>query len=65
MENTQNRWKSPVVWASLAAQILSMLVLLGVFTSTLSETVNTVIASVLQMLVVIGVLNSPTSANSF
>ena len=56
----QNRFKSPVVWASIVVQILSVLVLLDVITPTLSETVNTVIASVLQLLVVLGVLNNPT-----
>jgi uncharacterized membrane protein len=62
---TQSRWNSKVLWVSLAAQILSMLVLLNVITPTLSETINTVIGSVLQMLVVVGVLNSPTSADKF
>jgi uncharacterized membrane protein len=56
----QNRWKSPVVWASIATQILSILVLTGVLLPGLSDTINTVIGSVLQMLVVLGVLNNPT-----
>jgi uncharacterized membrane protein len=56
----QSRWKSPVVWASVVAQILSILVLTGVLMPGLSDTINTVVGSVLQMLVVLGVLNNPT-----
>jgi uncharacterized membrane protein len=61
---SQSRWKSPVLWTSLAAQALSVLVLLGVFSTDLSETVNTVIAAMLQLLVLLGVLNNPTSSDS-
>ena len=61
----QNRIKSPVLWAALVAQILSILVLLDVIAPTQSETINAVVAAVLQMLVAFGVLNSPTSADKF
>jgi uncharacterized membrane protein len=61
----QNRIKSPVLWASLIAQILSILVLLDVIVPTQSETINQVVAAVLQMLVAFGVLNSPTNADKF
>lgn len=61
----QNRFKSPVLWAALVAQILSILVLLDVIAPTQSETINAVVTAVLQMLVAFGVLNSPTSADKF
>ena len=61
----QNRFKSPVVWAALVAQILSILVLLDVIAPTQSETINAVVTAVLQLLVAFGVLNSPTSADKF
>ena len=61
----QNRFKSPVLWAALVAQILSILVLLDVIAPTQSETINAVVTAVLQMLVAFGVLNSPTSADRF
>ena len=61
----QNRLKSKVVWATLAAQILSILVLLEVLTPTQSEVINQVIGSLLQMAVVYGVLNNPTSSTAF
>ena len=41
----QNRIKSKVVWGTLAAQILSILVLLEVFTPTQSEVINQVVGA--------------------
>ncbi len=61
----QNRLQSPVVWTSLAAQVLSVLVLLGVFDNGVSSAVNDLIAGLLQLLAVIGVLNNPTDSTSF
>lgn len=57
----QNRFKSPVLWASLAAQVLSLLVLLGVIDTGLSEAIEGVVAAVLQLLASFGVLNNPTN----
>ena len=61
----QGRLKSKVVWGTLAAQILSILVLLEVVTPTQSEVINQVVGAVLQLLVVYGVLNNPTSSTTF
>lgn len=61
----QNRFKSPVVWGAVLAQILSILVLLEVITPTQSETINGVIVAVLQALVAFGALNDPTVSNKF
>ena len=57
----QNRYKSPVLWAALWAQLLSMLVLLGVIDTGLSEAIEGVVASLLQLLAAFGVLNNPTN----
>lgn len=61
----QNRFKSPVVWAAVVAQILSILVLMEVINPTQSETINGVIVAVLQVLVAFGALNDPTSPDRF
>ncbi|MCE5344138.1 MAG: phage holin [Eubacteriales bacterium] len=61
----QNRLKSPVVWTSLAAQVLSLMVLLGVFDNGVSTAVNALVAGLLQLLVVLGVLNNPTDSTGF
>lgn len=57
----QNRFRSPVLWASVAAQVLSILVLLGVIDTGMSDTINAVVASVLQLLATFGILNDPTN----
>ncbi len=56
----QNRWKSPVLWTSIVAQILGILMMTGVIDTGLSETVNQIAAGVLQLLILVGVLNNPT-----
>jgi len=61
----QNRWTSPVLLASLAVQILSILVLTGAIDVSQSESINTVVGAVLQLLVAFGVLNNPTDKSSF
>jgi uncharacterized membrane protein len=61
----RNRLSSPVLWGSLVAQILSILVLLDVIVPTQSEVINQVVGAVLQMLVAFGVLNNPTDKLNF
>ncbi len=61
----QNRLKSPVVWTSIAAQVLSLLVLLGIVDTGLSNALNSVVAATLQLLVVLGVLNNPKDGENF
>ena len=61
----KNRYTSSVVWASLLAQVLSILVILGVITPTQSDTINGVVVALLQALVVFGVLNNPTDQQHF
>ena len=61
----QNRFTSPVVWAAVAAQLLTLLSTLGVFNAGQSDAVGAVVAAVLQLLIAFGVLNNPTSKNTF
>ncbi len=63
----QNRMKSPVFWASLTAQLVSLMAFLGVFVrlGVASEVVEQTVAMLLQMLVVFGVLNNPTNKEGF
>ncbi len=61
----QNRFHSFILWASLAAQMLSILVILGVITPTQSEMVNGVVTAILQAFVAFGVLNNPTDPEKF
>ena len=61
----QNRLKSPVVWAAVVAQILTVLIVLDVINVAQQETINQVVAAVLQLLIAFGVINNPTSATTF
>ena len=61
----RNRLKSWVVWSSLAAQALSLLVAAGAVSVAQSEAVNAAVAGVLQAFVSFGVLNNPTEKDKF
>jgi phi LC3 family holin len=61
----QNRFKSPVVWAAVVAQILTVLIVLDVITVAQQETINQVVAAVLQLLIAFGVINNPTTQDKF
>lgn len=61
----QNRFKSPVVWAAVVAQILSILIVLDVINVAQQETINQVVAAVLQLLIAFGVINNPTTPDKF
>ncbi|MGI6176676.1 MAG: phage holin [Christensenellales bacterium] len=56
----QKRFKSPVLWAAIAAQIVSILLMVGAIDVALGDTINQVVGGVLQLGVLIGVLNNPT-----
>ena len=61
----QNRFKSKVLWAAVAAQVLSLLVTVGVIDTGLSATLEGVAVAVLEMLAAFGILNNPTSKQNF
>lgn len=61
----QNRLTSPVVWSAIAAQLLAILVTLGLIDTGLSDSINALITALLNLLVTFGVLNDPTSKSSF
>ena len=61
----QNRFKSPVVWAALVAQILTVLIVLDVINIAQQESINQVVAAVLQLLIAFGVLNNPVTSDRF
>jgi uncharacterized membrane protein len=56
---TQNRFKSPVLWTTLASAILAFLVGIGVIDLGLSETIKQIILAVLTCLAGFGIINNP------
>ena len=60
-----DRIKSPVVLAAIASQGLSILVMVGVIDTGMSEALNGLVVAVLEALTVFGVLNNPTDKEHF
>jgi uncharacterized membrane protein len=63
----QNRFKSKVLWAAIAAQVFAIVALTGL-DQTLGIDMGAagdIVASVLQLLVLFGILNSPTDSENF
>ncbi len=61
----QNRFKSPVFWSGLAAQVLSILVLTGVIGPEWSTAISGIVTAVLEAFTVFGLLNNPTDKANF
>lgn len=61
----QHRLKSPVFWTAVTAQVLSLLMLLGVIDTDLSATIEHTVCILLELLVTFGILNNPTSKGAF
>jgi len=61
----QHRLKSPVFWSALLAQILAMLVFIGIIDLNVSDTIHNIIYGVLELFVCFGILNNPTNGDAF
>ncbi len=64
---TQSRWKSKVVWAAIAATLLTLLGNLGLYEALgiSQEPLKQAVDAALSLLVAFGVLNNPTDAENF
>lgn len=63
--NIQNRWRSAPLWIALAAQLIGLLVVVGVLDAGQSEVLNGLIIAICEALTAFGVFNNPTSKTSF
>ncbi len=61
----QNRFRSPVVWAAILAQVLSILLITNAIPVEIAETARQVAAGVLQLGVLVGVLNNPNNGEGW
>ena len=63
----QSRWRSPVFWGAVVAQVISIGQLTGVWQKYGIDTgvIGNMVAGVLQLGVIVGLLNNPTDAKSF
>ncbi len=56
-----SRWKSPVLWAAITAQLLSIFVAVKIIDVGLSDEIRNIVSMLLQLGVTVGVLNNPTN----
>lgn len=63
----QNRWKSPVVWTAIVAQIISLGQLTGLWRELGIDAgvIGDAAAGVIQLAVIAGILNNPTASDEF
>ena len=61
----QNRLYSPVVWGTIVAQLLAIMIALDIVNVAQSEVINNVVVAVLQLLVTFGILNNPVTPDQF
>lgn len=63
----QSRWRSKVLWAAIAAQIISIMQLTGTFEAVGIDAgkAGDIVATVLQFLCLIGILNNPTDSTNW
>ena len=61
----QNRLTSKGVWLAVVAQVVGLLIVLGVIDTGMGDAVNAVASSVCELLVLFGVLNNPTASDKF
>ena len=61
----QSRFRSPIVWGAIFAQVVALLVTFGVVEFGHGEQVRGTVTVVLELLVLFGVLNNPTERDGF
>lgn len=62
--NMQNRFKSKVLWISIATQVISILISVGAIADQSGEIIKTIIISLCELFVTFGILNNPTSPDT-
>jgi uncharacterized membrane protein len=61
----QNRFRSPVVWSSIAALIVGLLMQVGLIGDAENKQIMEIVGTVLELLCVVGILNNPVDKNHF
>lgn len=61
----QNRFRSPVVWSSIAALIVGLLMQVGIIGDAENKQIMEIIGTVLELLCVVGILNNPRDKANF
>lgn len=60
----QSRFKSKVLWVSIATQVISLLVALDIIDIGTSDLLNNLVITVCELFVTFGILNNPTTSGA-
>ncbi len=59
----KEKLRSKVLWGSIAAQVVAILIAAGKIDAGMGDTINSTLAGVMQILVTVGILNNPNDAS--
>ncbi len=62
MQEKSNRLKSPVVWASVVAQIV---LIVALYKPEISENIKIIATALIEILTTFGILNNPSDSKNF
>lgn len=63
--DTQTRWKSPVFWSGVFAQIVALLLFMNVISVTDAQVIEKIVAIALMVYGAFPMANDPTSKKTF
>ena len=61
----QSRWRSPVLWTTVASLVLGLLMQIGVIGDAENKHIMEIVGTVLELFAVFGILNNPTDKTHF
>lgn len=61
----QNRFRSPVLWTTVASLILGLLMQLGVIGDAQNEQIMQIVGTILELFAIFGILNNPRDKENF
>jgi hypothetical protein len=61
----QSRWKSPIFWSGIVAQVVGILLFAEVITIAQSDLISKIVAIAFEVWTAFAVANNPTNATGF
>lgn len=61
----QSRWRSPVLWSTVASLVVGLLMQIGVIGDAENKHIMEIVGTVLELFAVFGILNNPTDKDNF
>lgn len=61
----QNRFRSPVLWTTVASLVCGLLMQIGVIGDAENKHIMEIVGTVLELFAIFGILNDPTNKDNF